>query len=221
MDLVQAQGTSVIFLGAVALTTAILLFRAQRYFGNRRSDQSYIVRSPRSAAEDRRPSLDAPPEKQRWEVQMHETARELMATLDTKMRALGHLVREANQVIVRLENLLDGARSEPNPQDAGVPAVDRTEAREGHQTAVADPRPTQAEGLRLTEVIPPPAPSAKAALAFRVSAAESPAEQPKSDGRYADLYALADTGCDAAEISRRLGTPVGEVELILGLRDAQ
>jgi hypothetical protein len=212
----------VIFLGAVALTTAILLFRAQRHFGNRKNDQAYLVRSPRSAPEDRRPLLDAPPEMERWEVQMHETARELAGTLDTKMRALGHLVREANQVIARLERLLDGGRNEPDRQEADAPAADPAQPCDGHRAAAAERGVTRAEGPRLTETLMrPPVPSAEAALAFRVSAAEPRAEKPKGDDRYADLYTLADAGCDAAEISRRLGTPVGEVELILGLRSAQ
>jgi len=221
MDFLAAQGTSVIFLGGVALTTAILLFRAQRHFSNRKNDQDYLVRSPRSAPEDRRPPVDAPPEMQRWEVQMHETARDLAATLDTKMRALGHLVREANQVIARLGRLLDGGRSEADPQEADAPATDRAEGYDGNHPALPERRVTQAEGLRLTETLMrPPVPSAEA-VAFRVRAADPPAEEPKGDDRYAKLYSLADAGCDAAEISRRLGTPVGEVELILGLRSAQ
>ena len=39
-----------------------------------------------------------------------------------------------------------------------------------------------------------------------------------ADERYEEIYLLADYGFDAAEIARRVGSPVGEVELILGLR---
>ena len=37
-------------------------------------------------------------------------------------------------------------------------------------------------------------------------------------GRREEVYALADYGYDAAEIARRVGSPIGEVELILSLR---
>jgi hypothetical protein len=36
--------------------------------------------------------------------------------------------------------------------------------------------------------------------------------------RYEEIYTLADYGYDAAEIAQRIGTPIGEVQLILGLR---
>jgi hypothetical protein len=39
-----------------------------------------------------------------------------------------------------------------------------------------------------------------------------------SDDRYDEIYALADYGLELAEISQRVGSPVGEIELILGLR---
>ena len=39
-----------------------------------------------------------------------------------------------------------------------------------------------------------------------------------SGQRRQEIYTLADSGLEAAEIARRVGSPVGEVELILGLR---
>lgn len=36
--------------------------------------------------------------------------------------------------------------------------------------------------------------------------------------RHAEIYALADQGLTSASIANRLGSPIGEVELILGLR---
>jgi hypothetical protein len=41
---------------------------------------------------------------------------------------------------------------------------------------------------------------------------------PSSDHRYDEIYVLADYGHNAAEIAQRLGSPIGEVELILSLR---
>jgi hypothetical protein len=40
----------------------------------------------------------------------------------------------------------------------------------------------------------------------------------KKPRRHEEIYELADAGCDPAEIARRTGALVGEVELILGLR---
>lgn len=36
--------------------------------------------------------------------------------------------------------------------------------------------------------------------------------------RHAEIYSLADQGLSSASIANRLGSPIGEVELILGLR---
>ncbi len=41
---------------------------------------------------------------------------------------------------------------------------------------------------------------------------------PRSMDRQAELFALADQGLSATEIAEQVGTPVGEVELILSLR---
>ena len=45
-----------------------------------------------------------------------------------------------------------------------------------------------------------------------------PARSPSVRQRQQEIYTLADYGYDAAEIARRVGSPVGEVELVLGLR---
>jgi len=49
-------------------------------------------------------------------------------------------------------------------------------------------------------------------------AAAKPAGEPPADERYREVYELADAGMTAAEISRRLNRPQGEIELILALR---
>ena len=58
--------------------------------------------------------------------------------------------------------------------------------------------------------------------------APSAANTPAPDGpdalrprRRDEIYTLADYGYDAAEIARRVGSPIGEVELILSLRGRQ
>lgn len=43
-------------------------------------------------------------------------------------------------------------------------------------------------------------------------------EPPPAPSRFAELYALADSGLDLTDIARRAGLSRGEVQLILGLR---
>jgi hypothetical protein len=51
-----------------------------------------------------------PVEVMRWEVHMHETARELKAELDTKLVALTVLLRDVREAEQRLNQLLEDAR---------------------------------------------------------------------------------------------------------------
>lgn len=46
---------------------------------------------------------NSPQEWRRWEVSMHDTARDLSARLDTKMRALEQLIRMADQATAQLD----------------------------------------------------------------------------------------------------------------------
>ena len=160
-----------LFLGALGLTIAILLMRVHRYMSRQRREDSAIVRTPRPKPESRGHHLDAPAEVLRWEVQMHETARELSAQLDSKMRALRTLIAEADR------------------------AADRLKAAAGKSPDLT--RQPERPG-------PPPSDQAEALKSAR--------------HRQEEIYTLADYGLAAAEIAGRTGSPVGEVELILGLR---
>lgn len=60
--------------------------------------------------------------------------------------------------------------------------------------------------------VSPPADRVQARLPSNIHAA-SPAAR-----RHAEIYSLADSGLSSAAIANRLGSPIGEVELILGLR---
>jgi hypothetical protein len=68
------------------------------------------------------PHLDAPAEFARWEVAMHETARELMGRLDSKIVIVEQLVREAREVADRIEALLP--RIDQANSDSAKPAND-------------------------------------------------------------------------------------------------
>ncbi len=84
----------------ILIVTMTLLRRGIRY---RRTGKST------KRAENRRlahATSSASHEMDRWEVHMHETARDLSAQLDSKMVALQHVIRLAEERSARLEELL-------------------------------------------------------------------------------------------------------------------
>jgi hypothetical protein len=173
---------STLLLIVLALTVGVLLFKTNRYFARQRSRFDADKIDPRrfGSRDEKRPlAYNEPPDDlTRWEVQMHDTARELTARLDTKMSAMRSLIAEADRAAARLESatqqacdpMLHPSRAEPAPEQAA--AVDASPAAD----STSRPRPRE------------------------------------------EIYTLADYGYDAAEIARRVGCPIGEVELILSLR---
>lgn len=103
-------------LGAGVLMLIVLLFRRlRRYQGKTRKEQRLEDRSSarRQKLDEARaatPLLDAPPELVRWQVDMHDTARDLKAELDSKMSSLQAIVRMASDASDRLETAI--ARAE-------------------------------------------------------------------------------------------------------------
>ncbi|NQT40692.1 MAG: hypothetical protein HQ581_24575 [Planctomycetes bacterium] len=212
MLLADSGATTAFFLIVLLLTIGILLIRSHRYFGRRPTGRSPMVKVPRperSRPERSRPhpAADVSPSRDRWEVEMHETARAMSAELDSKMGALGHLIREANQAAARVGEALEaferagrtGGADETRSVD---PAIAMPEASFGDRQP-----PSQADALKLAS----PA-------GFPPRPATEPHESRPREHRYGEIYRMADSGHDTAEISRQLDTPAGEVELILGLR---
>lgn len=224
--------TTLIALAALALTIGFLLLRSHRYFA-RQQDMSPIIRVQRPQADQRGHHVGAPEEMLRWEVEMHDIARDLSAQLDSKMGALEHLIREADRVAGRLEAAL-AADSRQGAADSGQGAAGsgrrgvgsweqakpgtlnpepRTLSPDLPQASHPDPLPAnQAEKLKSAN--PVDHGSGRQEVCRRDAAQGTSAEY-----RYEEIYLLADYGFDATEIARRVGSPVGEVELILGLRD--
>jgi hypothetical protein len=136
---------------------------------------------------------------------MHDTARDLSAQLDSKMAALQHLLREADRAAAHLEATLQRIR----------------QAAVAGQTVKPDP----ASVAEMPAMEFRPASQADALRAFgpgsgkESSAAEPLAIPAPADTRYQEIYTLADYGYPPPEIARRVGSPIGEVELILSLRD--
>jgi hypothetical protein len=92
-----------IVLGLLAVIAVVVLLRTLR---NRRDTPESGGRSSHSFLRPERqqePRYDQPADLVRWEVEMHDTARELKAELDTKMAALQVLIRQANEACERLE----------------------------------------------------------------------------------------------------------------------
>lgn len=212
MCLFAEMGFSTVFLLAVLMTTiAFLLLRSRRY--TRRQDRSLspIVHTERPKTRREGRHLDAPHEVLQWEVQMQELARDLSGQLDSKMGALEHLIREADRAAARLEAALEATRRASDNPPAAAEAIG--EAPGSKQEPEPSPRPPVSQAEALTS---------RGAADHRSTPGgredEPGPERPPAERRYEEIYVLADYGFDAAEIARRVGTPVGEVELILGLR---
>jgi hypothetical protein len=122
MLLAMFDNPTTLLLIAMAVAAGILLMRSNRYFSSlRQSDTSSRCRKP--AAQPPR-YADVPDDVVRWEVEMHDQAREVMAQLDSKMSALQALIAEADRAAARLEAALaQSGRLPPQTPAAG----------EGHQ----------------------------------------------------------------------------------------
>jgi len=204
------EPTSLLVLIFLATVIAVLLFRTQMYFRSNRGDRFGQVGGSNEASGATAHGANLPTAMAQWEVEMHETARRLSAQLDTKMGLLEHLIREADRAAARLEAAL--AAQEPR-QDVGAGL-----SVPGPTSAGEPDRPTrplgQAEGLRTAS-------SAQQGTRALTQSDSSPCSVPPTPRPYEEIYTLADYGLEPAEIAQRVGTPVGEVQLILQLRKSR
>jgi hypothetical protein len=199
---------------ALVMTIGWLLWRSHRYLARQEEGWSPPVGDSRRQPHRADPPRNAPDDVIRWEVQMHDTARELYGQLDSKMGALAHLIREADRAAGRLEAALASIQRVPE-QGPAAEAADGLPPHAPEEPAPLPARPTdQAEALKS-------AGTAGRASASREAAREADQPQRPPRERYEEIYLLSDYGLDAAEIAHRVGSPVGEVELILGLRGRQ
>lgn len=113
-------------LAGVTLLLLILLRRIYRHYGHRQYRGTEGQPKPKQLQlppdsrrrDEQRPFFDAPPEVLGWQVDMHETARELKAELDSKMRVLQLLIGQARQEADRLEQILGHLESPDEGHDA-------------------------------------------------------------------------------------------------------
>jgi hypothetical protein len=161
-----------------------------------------LYRSQRTARQSLRPNAaprTAQPanphaDSRQWEVEMHELARDLSARIDSKLAVLEQLIRAAHHETLRLETAIAEAG-----RMAGVETAPELRAVEF--------QPASNQARRLEEQTRRP-------QAARSNAAGS------TDRPYDRIYALADRGCHVQQIAEQVACPVGEVELILGLRSS-
>ena len=93
----------------MGLMIYILWRRSNRHFG--KGGTAYQPSRRVSPLEQSRDLVlcDAPPEVTRWQVEMHETARDLKAEIDTKLALLQVLIQHAEAASDRLERALENA----------------------------------------------------------------------------------------------------------------
>ncbi|MBI2481027.1 MAG: hypothetical protein HYV60_21050 [Planctomycetia bacterium] len=102
MYVLASNASSGMFAAGMMIIIFLLLRRSRRYLGKTKT-QKPVTRRKLDEARQGSPLLDAPPEILRWHVEMHETARELKAELDSKMSALQAITRIASEESARLE----------------------------------------------------------------------------------------------------------------------
>ncbi len=103
MEFLFENKSSLLLLMGVGMMTVILMRRWNRYYRKRNSARRDPRRDVIAASKAQQPLMDAPPEILRWQVEMHETARELKGELDTKIAILQRLTAEARHQADRLE----------------------------------------------------------------------------------------------------------------------
>lgn len=162
-------------------------------------------------------------------VELNELARQINAQIDTKFAKLEQSIADADKRISALRILIeaaDKARSDPAPAGVGETAESSPERKtpsaerprhldirvgdEGVAGRMASPG--RSEDLRETEEVG----GRKQGTADGVHGPAATSEP--TDASRLRIYALADAGRSTVEIAKELHEHVGEVELILNLR---
>ncbi len=181
-------------------------------------------------------------------VQLEEVAREVNAQLDTKFVRLETLIEDADERIDRLETLereisavkkritqrrrsakpvstTPTVRSERRPAlpfplpDEVSPDLPRADKPDAEPPAASTAVP--GDELDIVEITldAPPTPALTNSESPLPPPAEPISDPQAPDPRYAHIYQLADAGQRAIQIAEAVNMPLGEVELILSLRN--
>ncbi|MCS7305999.1 MAG: hypothetical protein NZ602_12950 [Thermoguttaceae bacterium] len=177
----------------------------------------------RSGLNGRLPVADAPPNLVAWEVHMQETARELSAWVDTKLRLLQHLVAEADRAATRLERALATAQTVNQTPPFCQAEKEQIFPPEQAWRSLSEP---SERGLPKTEACPETADSRQENIPSEPTLASSPASggsamasQIRPETLPLEVGLLADYGFPPEEIASRCGISVSEVERLLQERN--
>lgn len=202
---------SLLMFVGLLLMVASLLYRTQKRLGRNRRRSSKALEFPSGTGNvsAQLPLRDT----HREEVELYDLAREVTAQIDSKMSALRHLIRLANQEAVRLETAIEEA------QRLGV--FDEEEGTRPEKPSATDSAPAAADLTEVVEELDEEEPPSLARLDVPRRRRDNASHLAGPGGtaeRYEQIRALSDAGLDAAAISREVGRPLGEVELVLSLR---
>jgi hypothetical protein len=92
-----------LLLVVLAITAGLLLMRTNRYFAQQRRQAARRVDGGHGHPEAPRRYAQTPEAVARWEVEMHDRAREIAGQIDSKMSGLQSLIAEADRAAARLE----------------------------------------------------------------------------------------------------------------------
>jgi hypothetical protein len=195
------NSTSLILLAGAVLALWLVMRRgagARQSAWRKSRDEDGAHRLTAKAA--MRSTDEAPVDYLRWQVEMHETARELKGELDSKLAALQALVIMARQESERLEAALARLQAaEMSPRHDLLSRIGRL----AEEAQMANPDALSA----MSEALPKASTGISPTLFDRDRLAD-------------DIYRLADRGLPASDIATHLQLPVGHVELVLSLRPA-
>jgi hypothetical protein len=195
MPLFAELSTSQLFLVGLLATSMFMLFHTRRRWQQTAQRRPVEKSSTTSQRWDKSHTAASPADVREWEIEVHEFARDVSARIDSKLAALEHLMRAAHHETLRLEAAI--ARSQ------GI-----SSATEGPVSGAAVEFAPVSQAQQLHE----------AARSSARSVHSSLAPKPHLERPYARIYALSDAGSTSQQIAAQTGTPLGEVELILGLR---
>jgi hypothetical protein len=193
MDLPTNLG-NLLMIAGIALACWLLLRTSRAGWGRSQA----LEADPRSVQKEfdargrKQPFDGAPSELLQWQVEMHQTARDLKAEIDTKLSALRALTLMAREESARLEALLaqaqqlDPAAFQSLTANATLAAIEQLA---DDPSAVTLPSRSPAQ---------------------RGEWIDRPQQK-------AQIARLAEQGHSAASIAAQLGLPVGEVELTMSL----
>ena len=115
MQWLEDNTSTIMMLAAMLIVLTLMMRRVYRYRQRQRREETR-GRKQNSALHAQRPPVKslagAPDDIVRWQVQLHEMARDIQAEIDTKLRLLQTLTVQARQAAAELNAALDRAREE-------------------------------------------------------------------------------------------------------------